>query len=321
MCNLNFLIKTNNKKADPQNDVLNAYNSACFNSFVENSDNEGFYFDHKNIIMTSDQKINLFENMTLFNNSNFVLGHERFSTSGFSLDYAQPFKKDNFVFIHNGVVGEYAKDGHSDTYNLFNNFLKHFTRYIKSMARPTAIKKSIEKILKNKYGSFSIGIFDIEKQTLFYFKNESTSIYAIKNKRDSMLYLTTKNQNIDFLEIGNSDFKPFEIKNNTLYSIKITSKNKISIKSKGILNFQIKPAKKEKDFYPMTYPDTYKKSIKYEKDKNEVYDLEFFKKANSIKRGQVPFLCEICKTPTYNTKGDYYGIFCNSCLCELEDLV
>ena len=49
MCNLNFLIKTNNKKADPQNDVLNAYNSACFNSFVENSDNEGFYFDHKNI--------------------------------------------------------------------------------------------------------------------------------------------------------------------------------------------------------------------------------------------------------------------------------
>ena len=315
MCNLNFLIKTNNKKADPQNDVLNAYNSACFNSFVENSDNEGFYFDHKNIIMTSDQKINLFENMTLFNNSNFVLGHERFSTSGFSLDYAQPFKKDNFVFIHNGVVGEYAKDGHSDTYNLFNNFLKHFTRYIKSMARPTAIKKSIEKILKNKYGSFSIGIFDIEKQTLFYFKNESTSIYAIKNKRDSMLYLTTKNQNIDFLEIGNSDFKPFEIKNNTLYSIKITSKNKISIKSKGVLNFQLKKVKIEQRVY-----GGYTNLGNLKEVEGEIYNLKSLKQGYKINKSSISFLCECCHQPTYNTKGDYYGVFCDVCLCEMEDL-
>jgi len=56
MCNLNFLIKTNSKKADPQNNYLNAYNSATFNSFVRNSDSEGFYFDDKNTIFNQRRK-------------------------------------------------------------------------------------------------------------------------------------------------------------------------------------------------------------------------------------------------------------------------
>ena len=41
MCNLNFLIKSGAEQQ--QSDLLNAYNSACFNSFIQNNDNEGFY--------------------------------------------------------------------------------------------------------------------------------------------------------------------------------------------------------------------------------------------------------------------------------------
>ena len=316
MCNLNFLIKTNSKKADPQNNYLNAYNSATFNSFINNSDSEGFYFDDKNTILTSEEKINLFDNEKLFNNSRFVLGHERISTSGFNINYAQPFKKDGFVFVHNGIISDYAKDGHSDTYNLFNIFLKHFERYLKSMTRPTAIKKAVEKILKNKLGSFSIGIFDIKENELFYFKNANTQIHAIQNKSKTTLYLTTNYQNSEFLKVGNSDFEDLEIKDNTLYLIKITSKNKISIKSKGVLNFQIKKVKIEQRVY-----GGYSDLRDINTNSEEVYNLKSLKQSFKINKSSISFLCEICHQPTYNTKGDYYGVFCDSCLCEMEDLL
>jgi glucosamine 6-phosphate synthetase-like amidotransferase/phosphosugar isomerase protein len=320
MCNLNFLIKTiDKKKADTQSDLLNAYNSACFNSFISNNDNEGFYFDFKKSIITSDNKINLFDSQFLFNNSNFILGHQRYSTSGYSLEFAQPFKKNDFVFIHNGVISDYAKNGNSDTYNLFNAFLKHFNRYLKTMKRKIAIKKAIEKILKNKSGSFSIGIFDIKENALFYFKNESTLIYAVKNKDNSMLYLTTALKNLDFLEIANKDLKRLEIEDNILYKIGITQKNKISFKSLGALNFDKKKADTQSENYYKSYNHEISHFNNIYND-SELLTLEFLKKEYDIKKSSIAFLCENCKTPTFNDGGNYGGIFCDDCLKEFEYL-
>ena len=320
MCNLNFLIKTSTEE---DNDLLTAYNSACFNSFVSNSDSEGFYFDSKNTIITSEEKINLNQNKDLFNYSNFVLGHERISTSGFNIDYAQPFKKNGFVFIHNGVVSDYDRDGHSDTFNLFNNFLKHFSRYSKKNKRPTALKRSIEKILKNKYGSFSIGIFDIENKTLYYFKNDKTKISGILSEDKSLFYLTTQNYNTEFLNIYNPDLKEFEIKDNTLYFIKITKRNKISIKTHGALNFKEHKTAPipTKQFTFNIAPDPAQSiNQRTDPDPAEIFNIEHFKRIMNIKKNDIAVECRACSDLTSNSSGDYGGIYCDQCLSDYENI-
>jgi len=311
MCNLNFLIKGG--IVEPQSDLLNAYNSACFNSFIQNNDNEGFYFDYKNSIITSEEKINLFDNKVLFENSRFILGHQRFTTSGTGLNYAQPFKKGDFVFFHNGILSEYAHNQHSDTFNLFEAFLKHFARYSKKFKRETAIKKAIEKILKNKFGSFSIGIFDIKKQSLFYFKNDRTSINAIIDNKKELLYLSTAQHNINFLEVYNPTFKEIEIKDDTLYLIEISKRGKISLKSKGSLNFNI--AKNKEKFEELNF-----KKAEIVEQQSDLLNLDFFKHEEKIKFSLTPLKCEYCGEKTNNTKGEYYGVFCDNCLIEMEDL-
>ena len=333
MCNLNFLIKTNSKNVEPQNDLLNAYNSACFNSFIYNNDNEGFYFDYKNSVITSEDKINLFENKCLFENSRFILGHQRFTTSGRGLDYAQPFKKNGFVFIHNGVVSDYAQNGHSDTYNLFNAFLKHYERYTKKFKNEIAIKKAIEKVLKNKYGSFSIGIFDIKNQNLYYFKNNGTDINAVISEDKKLFYLSTASTNIDFLRVYDFGFNEFEINDDTLYLIQITKRNKISIKSKGKLTFnkniktefQKEKLKYENENIHNIYNNYTPTKIKPETPETaetpeDYFNLDFFKKQENIKTSLTSFKCESCGIECYNTKGNYYGNFCDYCLVEMEDL-
>jgi len=49
--------------------------------------------------------------------------------------------------------------------------------------------------------------------------------------------------------------------------------------------------------------------------------LEFFKREENIKTSLIPFKCECCGVECYNTKGGYYGNFCDYCLMEMEDLI
>lgn len=308
-----------------QSDLLSAYNSACFNSFISNNDNEGFFFDYKNIVITSEKRINLFENKNLFENSRFILGHQRITTSGSGINYAQPFKSGNFVFFHNGIISHYDKNGHSDTYNLFNAFLKHYTRYSKKFKGSTSIKKAIDKALKNKAGSYSIGIYDIKNEELYYFKNDNTSIYALMDKKKEMFYLTTSYKNVDFLEIANEDFKEFEIEDYTLYSIKINKNSKISIKERGVLSLAPQPARTSADTSTketLIYNQSYNKNLNdFSRLGNyNLLNLTFFKDETRILRGSTLNKCELCGSYTHNTKGDYTGIYCDSCLIQMENL-
>lgn len=300
MCNLNILVKTDDYKKTRDSDFLNFYNSACYNSFVYNNDNEGFYFDYKNTLLTSDKKINLFDNKTLFYESNFILGHQRFSTSGFKIDYAQPFKKQDFVLLHNGVLSDYAKEGHSDTFNLFENFIKHFNRYEKQFKRDTAIKNAILKILKNKSGSYSIGIFDIKTKNLFYFKNSSTRINVNIHKNKKALYMTTEEENINFLNICDEDFNKFEIKDFSIYKINI-KKNKIS------LNLCV-TYKQEK-----TNPNSKKQYFDWQ---TNIFSLDDIKTQNLIKKTDKKNKCIICGKETHNTKDLTGWVYCDECLRE-----
>lgn len=214
MCHLNILVKDKENNSQVVADFLNNVTAV---SYYLNDDAEGLYFSKTDKLIKSDDKINL----TLYNQdiltSNFILCHERISTSGKSKKYHQPFVYGDFVFLHNGIINEFVKKDASDTYGFMLKFIKNFNES-KSKVREKNIVKAIQETLTDVYGSFSIALFDKKTEKLYYFKNSSTEIHFYKNKK--YLYITTNDFNTNFFNILTKyKFKEMDIKDYTIYSI------------------------------------------------------------------------------------------------------
>jgi predicted glutamine amidotransferase len=322
MCNLNILVK-NNKEIE-NNNLLNFFNSANFNSFINNSDAEGFYFNHNNLLITSEKKLNLFDYKNNIDLSNFIIGHQRFITSGNDSFNTQPFKKNSFVLAHNGVLNSYVKseNNNSDSLNLFEDFIKRFEKHFKKN-RENAIKKALRECLNNISGSYSIALFDILTNNLYYVKNDMTRINFYINKNKSLLYITTEKQNYNFLNVYEEGFKELNIKDFLIYKVNFSKKNKIVVCSIGKIkkNKVVSVAYFPKYNFNLNDFDTNKKDLTKEFKKDLLKDitkkeLNDFKASWSIGKNLKELKCSDCDEMTFNNCGSINAIMCDNCLKE-----
>lgn len=214
MCHLNILIKD---KDNREQRVIDFLNNVTAVSYSLNDDADGSYFNVTDRLVKSDNKVNLSLYFDDILKSNFILTHQRIATSGRTDKYHQPFKSDEFVFLHNGIISEFVENEKSDTFGFMTRFLDAFNG-TKKRTREDKVVYAIKKVLDGVSGSYSIGLFDKKTERLYYFKSFSTDIKVYKNKK--YIYITTSDFNERFLEIlTDKKFKEMDIKDYTIYSI------------------------------------------------------------------------------------------------------
>lgn len=237
MCNLNLYIKSE-KTEDSLKDLLGFLTCVTSKSFIFNKDSDGVYFSNNNKVIKSNSKINFFRYLKEIKDSNFILSHQRFKTSGNnSLKYSHPFKSKEFILLHNGILSDFNNNIDSDTYLFFKQFVNHFNSKENQINtnRELKIIECIKVLLNKIEGSYSIALFDIKTKNLYYFKNDYTQISFYKSTNDKNLFITTNMNNGDYLDIYNNNiFEEFKIKNFRIYKIEIKRK-KIKINVVGKL--------------------------------------------------------------------------------------
>ena len=229
ICNLNLIIK---KKKVETTQMLGFLTSVTLKSYLKNSDGDGVYFSSNKRLIKGKKKINLCLYPKSICKSKFILTHQRISTSGYEEKYTQPFKskKENFVLVHNGIMDQFKGTVGSDTFGYFFNYFLEEFRTLKG-SREKKIIDSINNTLKDCIGSYSIGLFDIKRNVLYYFKNQSRYITFYKSDDDNLLYITSNEDNKQYLEFFNRNFSEIEIKEKRIY--KITIGDSIIVKKVG----------------------------------------------------------------------------------------
>ena len=179
-----------------------------------------------NIVFKSKNKLNLTKYKEYFKNSNLILSHQRYITSGKNSIFTQPFNSREFIFAHNGVLNNYDYNKMSDTFNLFGAFIKVFKReqennknLYNQKSREQLIVMTIKRLFDAKSeGSYSIGLIDKTTNTLYYFKNDKTTINFYKNHK--YIYITTSINNHVYLKLLNKNFLSLDVKDYAIYKIK-----------------------------------------------------------------------------------------------------
>jgi hypothetical protein len=218
MCNLNIVIrKKRNANLTP---FLMAVSS---HSYVNNSHGDGIYIGSTGEIFKSLDKLNYYEYAKEIENSNVVFSFQRLATSGRTVEYVQPFRNDEWVFMHNGVMNSFLKDVGSDSWGFFNEFLETFN-FMKGKTRTKRFVETIKLLLKDKGSDwYSIIMYDLVEKRLYYFRNGRPEIHFYKYR--GMLYITTCEANSIFLKmLGKGKIKEVEIKDNVIYKITPTVK-------------------------------------------------------------------------------------------------
>ena len=233
MCNLNILIKPNNKT------YLQELQNATATSYSTNSDSEGIYLSQSNRAYKSLNKLNLSNYKTQLQKSNFIISHQRISTSGYNFENTQPFLSKKWVLVHNGILDikkELTHKDKSDTAIFFSEFLHQ-------MEKERDIKKAIENTINatcENWNSYSIFIYNKVDKIGYYFKNSKTNINIYRLK-DNSLYIATNSNTHNFFNNIQRDYKVTE---NILYKIEVKDK-KVLFESKG----KIKLSKNNQRFY------------------------------------------------------------------------
>ena len=305
------------------NNFLNFLICSTQNSYSTNKDGEGFYFSGDNLTIKSKNKINLLNYPNQIKNSCFILGHERFATSGLSEDYIHPFTNSEFVLIHNGVMSEFCREDHSDTFCFFEDFNREFT--IEKGDREKKIIQTLKFLLDKKSGSFSICLYDIKSKKMYYFKNSKSSINVYMSKKQDILYFSTNTRNVDFLELFFNDFEEMSIKDNKIYSVE-TKKNKIIFNEIGeIENQEQKIIYARTNYYSNSWDDYARYKERYIKPTKSMTKEENInrlrKKFNIEKQKGIKQNCSFCDQPTKNYSKDELCFLCNDCLISNERIL
>lgn len=221
--------------------------SCTAHSYISNYHGEGFYVNAGKIIVKQDEKINYLPYKQLISQSNVIITHQRYASSGHTTEYHQPFQNKDFVFVHNGVVNKFLKDKGSDSFGFFNDFIKQFENN-KEENREERIIRGIKSLLDNENnGWYSMLIYDKETKLSYYFKSVSPGINFYRYK--GMLFITTIEENKAFLSLlGKGRIKEIEVEDYKIYKIKITKK-KIKIFDVGEIEFIKQPEEEIIDKY------------------------------------------------------------------------
>lgn len=228
MCNLNIVIKNDNKTKYDFTSFMMAVTSV---SYADNSDGDGIYIQSTDKIVKGKNKVNLYKYKQEIENSNFLVSHQRISTSGKTEKNTQPFMDDNLVIVHNGIISYTETDGKSDTFAVFEKLTKLFKEKIEinldNLSREKLLIESLKEIFKEESGTWSIAVYDKIDKSLYYFKTLSTNIDFYKFK--DFLYITTNSSNKDMLSILSKDApKTYTIDEDNLYKIEI-KKDKVCL--------------------------------------------------------------------------------------------
>jgi len=234
MCNINILIRKNKNLHTP---VIGFIQGVTSVSYLTNPHGEGAYFSLTGKLIKQNDKIDYNEYLNEIQGSNFILTHQRYSTSGFEVKYHHPFEDENFVLMHNGIMNEFIpqnKKG-SDSYGFFIKFGEAFARKTAEQpkeSREKLVAETLNELLKEASGSYSIGIYDKAEKVLYYVKNDLTSISFYRY--NEMLFITTKSENSELLTLlGSKKGKLHEIEIESLDVIKVSlpeNNEKISVK-------------------------------------------------------------------------------------------
>ena len=271
MCNINVVIKNKEQTEKEVLDLTSFLSNVTTNSYLMNSDGDGFYFSSTDYLTKSPNKINILGFIKEIQDSQFIISHQRIATSGKTEDYLQPFSNEDFVLVHNGILSCFVRGEKSDTYALFLDFNKEF-KLGDEKTREKNIVKALQTLLNNAYGSYSICLYDKKTQNLYYFKNSMTDIHIYRSKDKREVFITTSKENIEYLEIYGK-FGKIDIKNNQIYRFALGEK-KVSV---NIISNLKKPA----DFDYFTYSGNYNYNYGYAKQKvfnEQAYTKEQIKK-------------------------------------------
>lgn len=222
MCNLNLIVKS--KKVDKY-DLFAFLTATTTNSYFFNNHGDGIYTDN-GIFCKSVKKIDYKKYINSLSKSKYILTHQRYATNGSIGKYTHPFESNDFVVGHNGILHNFVNERHSDTFVFFQNFIKEFEK--QEGERKTKIKNTLNNLLREENGSYSIFIFDKKEKILYYLKNQHTSISFYRNEKKDFLYITTKEENLSFLKILKENFYRIPIKDYRIYKI-VADKSKVRI--------------------------------------------------------------------------------------------
>lgn len=207
MCRLNIIVKKRHDNSNHAGILQWATGSAWLDG---NDDGEGAYFNGTDHTVRSNQKLDYHHYRRDIRDSTVIITHQRLATSGFSKAYHHPFESERWIFAHNGVVMQYAKDKHSDSAGLFTTLRSEFTKAKGNTEERTIA--AIKAVFNDLNGSWSVVLYNKKKRVLYYWKNSSTRITF---RKGSFLYIGTE----DMERILPDDMKELKIDDLTIYRI------------------------------------------------------------------------------------------------------
>lgn len=154
-------------------------------------------------------------------NDNFIVGHNRFATNQFAYNLRledgskaqerninnHPFKKNNFVMVHNGVIRN--NKSIREKYNINTEIVTdsyvilylvdYFFNLSNKEKRVERIAEAIQQATNELTGYYSVFIYDKEENNLFYFKDNLTKFNFCrvnKNNGETVLCGSTIKSNL-----------------------------------------------------------------------------------------------------------------------------
>jgi asparagine synthetase B (glutamine-hydrolysing) len=136
------------------------------------------------------------EPLKLSDNPWFIVGHNRYTTTGDAKDNKNnhPFESNRFIMVHNGIINNHLLlrrgkiEGETDSIVIIENLEKS----IRSNKVVDAIKKTAEQLT----GSFSVMLYDKQDDKLYYFKNKMTRFsFARYQFKDKVVVFGSTNEN------------------------------------------------------------------------------------------------------------------------------
>ncbi len=185
MCTINMVFNKNKKKVKIMNGYMNA---VSWSGWQLNNDGEGFFgFSDKVGIRKKKEKIR-------YSGNDFWLisSHQRKATTGYSNKNIQPVITQNLIIEHNGVLDGLGNHKTSDTVV----FAKALNKLYEKNGHN--IVKAIQKITKVISGTYSVVVFEIKTNKIFYFKEYRTDMYSLEN--ENWFFMSTKKANLEYAQ-------------------------------------------------------------------------------------------------------------------------
>lgn len=179
MCEINFIKPI---KSKVQQEDIKSLESMLLSSSEDNKDGFGIFSDkgfYKSADKFTSSKTQTKEIKKLFLKSNFIIGHNRFATTGkVKIINSHPFSNSRFIWIHNGIIDNKndIEKRLNQKYNVDSEVIGNLILdYCKEYDIIKALKYAIEELK----GSFSVFIYDKKENRLYYFKHEAIFCFKL----------------------------------------------------------------------------------------------------------------------------------------------